>query len=296
MWCDENGKTTNRPFDKFPIEECLYGTPVYISLDEREQIWNADLSARPQLAIQRDIFIFQSVIGCRVSDLYRMTKQSIVNGAIEYIPKKTKEGRPLTVRVPLNERAKEILKRYEDFEGPGLLPFISEQKYNKAIKEFFKLAGIDRIVTTLDPLTREEVKRPIYEVASSHMARRTFICLPLPPQCAVPTCLPLPPQCGVGTALNNLAALAIDASIIALAGTRFPMPSASKAASNITFCRGGRHRGAVPTLPPIAPTMCRPYLSVTFTEKSKTQTLSQPFLATKREARLSIGTEILMRK
>ena len=175
LWCYENGKTTNRPFDKFPIEECLYGTPVYISLDEREQIWNADLSARPQLAIQRDIFIFQSVIGCRVSDLYRMTKQSIVNGAIEYIPKKTKEGRPLTVRVPLNERAKEILKRYEDFEGPGLLPFISEQKYNKAIKEFFKLAGIDRIVTTLDPLTREEVKRPIYEVASSHMARRTFI-------------------------------------------------------------------------------------------------------------------------
>ena len=175
LWCYENGKTTNRPFDKFPIEECLYGTPVYISLDEREQIWNADLSARPQLAIQRDIFIFQSVIGCRVSDLYRMTKQSIVNGAIEYIPKKTKEGRPLTVRVPLNERAKEILKRYEDYEGPGLLPFISEQKYNKAIKEFFKLAGIDRIVTTLDPLTREEVKRPIYEVASSHMARRTFI-------------------------------------------------------------------------------------------------------------------------
>lgn len=175
LWCYENGKTTNRPFDKFPIEECLYGTPVYISLDEREQIWNADLSARPQLAIQRDIFIFQSVIGCRVSDLYRMTKRSIVNGAIEYIPKKTKEGRPLTVRVPLNERAKEILKRYEDFEGPGLLPFISEQKYNKAIKEFFKLAGIDRIVTTLDTLTREEVKRPIYEVASSHMARRTFI-------------------------------------------------------------------------------------------------------------------------
>ena len=93
-WCYENGKTTNRPFDKFPIEECLYGTPVYISLDEREQIWNADLSARPQLAIQRDIFIFQSVIGCRVSDLYRMTKQSIVNGAIEYIPKKTKKDDP----------------------------------------------------------------------------------------------------------------------------------------------------------------------------------------------------------
>ena len=38
-----------------------------------------------------------------------------------------------------------------------------------------KLAGITRIVTILDPLTRQEVKKPINEVASSHLARRTFI-------------------------------------------------------------------------------------------------------------------------
>ncbi len=37
------------------------------------------------------------------------------------------------------------------------------------------MAGVDRIVTILDPLTHNEVKRPIYEVASSHLARRTFI-------------------------------------------------------------------------------------------------------------------------
>ena len=34
---------------------------------------------------------------------------------------------------------------------------------------------MDRIVTILDPLTRDEVKKPIYEVASSHLARKTFI-------------------------------------------------------------------------------------------------------------------------
>ena len=37
------------------------------------------------------------------------------------------------------------------------------------------LSGVDRIVTILDPLTRDEVKKPLYEVASSHLARRTFI-------------------------------------------------------------------------------------------------------------------------
>ena len=174
IWCFDNKHTTNRPFDKFPIEECTYGTPYYITLEERDKIFNADLSTTPQLAIQRDIFIFQTLIGCRVSDLYRMTKLNVVNEAIEYIPKKTKEGNPVTVRVPLNGKAKEILERYKDHKGK-LLPFISEQRYNDAIKKIFKLAGIDRIVTILDPLTHDEVKRPLYEVASSHLARRTFI-------------------------------------------------------------------------------------------------------------------------
>lgn len=174
LWCFDNKLTTNRPFDKFPIEECKYGTPIYINLEERDKIFNADLSATPQLEIQRDIFIFQTLIGCRVSDLYRMTRLNIVNGAVEYIQKKTREGNPVTVRVPLNDKAKEILERYKDHEGK-LLPFISEQKYNEAIKKIFKLSGVDRIVTILDPLTRDEVKKPIYEVASSHLARKTFI-------------------------------------------------------------------------------------------------------------------------
>jgi intN1 len=174
LWCFDNKLTANRPFDKFPIEECKYGTPIYINLEERDRIFNADLSATPQLEIQRDIFIFQTLIGCRVSDLYRMTRLNIVNGAVEYIQKKTKEGNPVTVRVPLNDKAKEILERYKDHEGK-LLPFISEQKYNEAIKKIFKLSGVDRIVTILDPLTLDEVKKPIYEVASSHLARKTFI-------------------------------------------------------------------------------------------------------------------------
>jgi len=36
------------------------------------------------------------------------------------------------------------------------------------------LAGINRVVTVLDPTTRREVRMPISECASIHMARRTF--------------------------------------------------------------------------------------------------------------------------
>ena len=70
--------------------------------------------------------------------------------------------------------AKKILKRYESSGRATILPFISEQKNNDAIKEVFRLAGINRVVTVLDPTTRREVRMPITECASSHMARRKF--------------------------------------------------------------------------------------------------------------------------
>ena len=175
LWCIDNGKTTNNPFKRYKIEESVYGTPYYISIDERNKLYNTDLSTRPQLAIQRDIFVFQCLIGCRVGDLYRFTRANVINGAIEYIARKTKENRAITVRVPLNSIAKEILERYADYGGDKLLPFISEQKYNIAIKNAFKLAGITRVVTVRNPTTGDEEQRPINELASSHLARRCFV-------------------------------------------------------------------------------------------------------------------------
>lgn len=174
LWAIDSGRTTNNPFKKYSIGECVYGTPVYITIDERNQIYKADLSHRPKLAIQRDVFVFQCLIGCRVGDLRKMTKDNVIDGAIEYIPHKTKEGNPITVRVPLNDIAKKIIDRYKA-EDDKLLPFISDQKYNEAIKDIFKLAGITRVVTIINPTTRKEEKRPINEIASSHLARRTFI-------------------------------------------------------------------------------------------------------------------------
>lgn len=175
LWAVNQGITSNNPFRNFSGPQPLYGTPYYITIEERNRLFEYDLSDRPQLAIQRDIFVFQCVIGCRVSDLRNLTKGSVIDGAVEYIPRKTKDGHPVTVRVPLNSVAREILERYKDTPGKMLLPCISDQNYNYAIKEFFKLCGLTRMVTILNPTTREEEKRPLNEVASSHLARRCFI-------------------------------------------------------------------------------------------------------------------------
>ena len=175
LWAIDNGYTANNPFRYFSIGEIVYGTPIYISNEERTQLLETDLSDDKELETQRDIFVFQCLVGCRVSDLYKMTYRSIINDAIEYIPRKTKEDRPITVRVPLNDTARKLIAKYQDYSRDSLFPFNTEQDYNRKIKEAFRRAGLDRTVTVLDQQTRQEVQRPLYEVASSHMARRTFI-------------------------------------------------------------------------------------------------------------------------
>lgn len=68
------------------------------------------------------------------------------------------------------------MEKYKGVDKKGrLFPFISAQKYNDSIKEFFSVCGITRMVTVLDSATGKEIKQPINEIASSHMARRTFI-------------------------------------------------------------------------------------------------------------------------
>ena len=175
LWAKGEDLMTSNPFRRFKITRDVYGTPYYISLEERHQIEQADLSSRPQLAIQRDIFVFHCCLGCRVGDLKRLTTANLINGEIHYIAQKTKAGNPKTIKIPLNETAMAIVEKYADPNRESLLPFISDQNYNYAIKEIFTLAGITRNVVVRNSVTGEQEIRPINEIASSHMARRTFV-------------------------------------------------------------------------------------------------------------------------
>ena len=174
-WCIDEGIIRESPLADFDMPAEKYGTPIYITKDEMHTIYRHDFSAEPHLEKQRDVFIFQCCIGCRVGDLLRLTRADIINNTLEYIPTKTMEESQKTVIVPLNKTAQEILEKYKDYDGKALLPFISSQKYNDAIKVVFEKAGITRNVTWLNPLTGKEEKKPIHKLASSHMARRTFV-------------------------------------------------------------------------------------------------------------------------
>jgi integrase len=162
------------PFkDGFTLPGEEYGKPIYITIAERDVLFNAQLESE-KLQKVRDIFVFQCLIGARVGDLCKLTKANIQNNILSYIPRKTKEGKPITVNVPLHPKAIEILNRY-DIPGGALLPFITDQRYNDYIKDLFKEAKITRSVTRLNPTTGEPEQVRICDIASSHMARRAFV-------------------------------------------------------------------------------------------------------------------------
>lgn len=174
LWAVKSKKTTNNPFTAFKLDACVYGTPFYLTSEERNLLYAFTFEEK-SLAVQRDIFVLQSNLGMRYGDFCELTHANIVAGAIEYVANKNRNKTGQTIRVPLTSQAKDIINRYKDYDRRELMPFISQQKYNVAIKKMLKLAGIDRTVTVLNPTTRTEEQRPIYEVASSHMARRNFI-------------------------------------------------------------------------------------------------------------------------
>lgn len=193
-FCNVRGYTNNRPFEGVVIGTAKVGTPYYITIDERNQIADADLKAvwetmprDEQLSVrmsidtliaQRDIFVFQCLIGCRVGDLLNMTEEYIHNGILVYTPRKTKDesSESVQARVPLHQKALNLIEKYRGVDRKGrLFPFISTQRYNDAIKFIFKMAGVVRKVEVRNARTGENELIPINEVASSHLARRTFV-------------------------------------------------------------------------------------------------------------------------
>mgnify|MGYP000000540562 FL=1 len=174
-WAIKTGRIQINPMQGFTVAQEVYGTPFYLTIDERKQLEEYDFSDDPRMGIHRDLFVFQCCVGCRVSDLLTFTWENIVGTQLHYIARKTKEGRPITIQVPLNSTAQRILEKYKTEDGGRLFPDCAYVSYNHDIKKMLKTAGIDRHVVVIDQKTRESVSRPIYEVASSHMARRTFI-------------------------------------------------------------------------------------------------------------------------
>lgn len=162
------------PFEDHVIISEAYGTPYYLSKRQRDDLYKCELDPpSDRLDRVRDLFIFQCYVGCRVGDLISFKKSNVQNNTLSYIARKTRDGRPVTTKVPLSAIALQIIEKYKDLPGDILLPVISDQKYNKYLRELFLSAKITHTVTVLE--NGKEVHKRVCDIVSSHLARRTFI-------------------------------------------------------------------------------------------------------------------------
>lgn len=168
--------------DKNPLqgivrEKVQYGIPYYLTISERNMVAEFNFGTDTRMSLFRDVFIFQCHTGCRYGDLSNLTPLNIIDGMLQYYPSKTKEQkRSDLVKVPLSEKAKEIIALYQGSDPKGrLLPFPGLEVMNVAIKSILTRVGITRAVPIVNAKTGKETMIPINTIASSHMARRTFI-------------------------------------------------------------------------------------------------------------------------
>ncbi len=141
-----------------------------------------------QNALERNIVQLQT--GLRVGDTQRIEPSMVLGGEIIMRSQKT----DTTMRIPLTTKVQDILKRHS-----YTLPEQSDQKYNKALKTLYKTLGLDRAVQwpkykfekwpddrkqevqdwqkeqNHKSMAKDYILVPLFAVASSHMAVRSFI-------------------------------------------------------------------------------------------------------------------------
>ena len=145
---------TKNPFLHYDVKFNKYDR-AFLSAIELEQLEIIELQKEKHINV-RDVFVFGCYTGLSYIDIKLLTKDNIVYGIdgkkwISFYRQKSTEP----VKVPLLDKALNILKIYKEYDNNRLLPVCSNQKMNIYIKEIAKLC---------------EIKKNL----SCHVARHTF--------------------------------------------------------------------------------------------------------------------------
>ena len=182
---ENNNEIRRSPFRNLSMEKrriimhTMYDAPFYLRSEELQVVMTTEVPVELQWV--KDLFVLNCTIGCRIGDLLRLTSDKVavsVEGIpyVHYIPSKTARLQSMNneVMTPLIEPALEIIER----TGLKLMAYDSHyglQQYNKALRQLLQYCGITRQVSIFCPETGDNKYRPIYEVATSKLARKTHI-------------------------------------------------------------------------------------------------------------------------
>ena len=182
---ENTGEIRRSPFKRISSEKrksimhVMYDAPVFLKADELRLVMATEVPSDLQWA--KDLFVLNCALGCRIGDLLRLTmdKVSVSEEGIpyvHYIPSKTVHALAINkeVETPLIRPALEIIRRTGlHLIGPNL--HYGKQRYNEALRQLLKYCGINRLVCLYDSELEDNVYKPLYEVASSKLARKTHV-------------------------------------------------------------------------------------------------------------------------
>lgn len=182
---EDTGEIRRSPFKRISFEKrrsimhVMYDAPIFLKADELRRVMATEVPAELQWA--KDIFVLNCALGCRIGDLLRLTMDKVAVSEdgipyVHYVPRKT--ARMMTVNrevvTPLIRPALEIIRRTR-LKLMDHKPHYGKQRYNKALRELLRTCGINRTICLYDSELGDNVYRPIYEVASSKLARKTHV-------------------------------------------------------------------------------------------------------------------------
>ena len=182
---EDTGEIRRSPFKKISFEKrrsimhVMYDAPIFLKAEELRRVMATEVP--PELQWVKDVFVLNCALGCRIGDLLRLTMDKVAVSDegipyVHYIPSKTarSQGTHHEIQTPLIEPALEIIRRTR-LAFIGHNPKYEREVYNKKLRNLLEYCGIDRPVCLYDHVLADNVYRPLYEVASSKLARKTHV-------------------------------------------------------------------------------------------------------------------------
>lgn len=182
---EETGEILCSPFKKISREKrrsimhTMYDTPFFLKADELQKVMNTIVPAGLQKT--KDLFILNCALGCRIGDLLRLSMEKVAVSEdgipyVHYIPSKTIRGQAVNqeIQTPLIKPALEIV-RHTRLNFSVRNPKYEKEVYNRNLRQLLRHCGINRMVCLFNSEIGDNVYRPLYEVATSKLARKTHV-------------------------------------------------------------------------------------------------------------------------
>jgi integrase len=174
-WCFDKNITNKFSLKAYPsIMEDVDN--IYLTEADLEAI-EGKVIEDPKYAVVRDLFLVGCETGLRYSDYVRIQPHDFMREELHIVPKKTKKAGVKKVIIPLSDRFKRILSKYD-----GVLPNLHANhitNFNRMIREICESLDMKDEIKFYREIAGQTIKVTKYkfEEVSSHTCRRTFCTL-----------------------------------------------------------------------------------------------------------------------